>query len=82
MKGHVKRKKILGVTIAAGFLVIAVAAVCFAWVKQPQWRLTKGLVNLGTELSRYYNPVLAEAEGVVLEGAEKIWWLMFLAERL
>ncbi|MBR5248905.1 MAG: hypothetical protein IKV27_08205 [Lachnospiraceae bacterium] len=57
-----KRKKILGVTIAAGFLVIAVAAVCFARAKQPQWRLTKGMVNLGAELSRYYNPVLAEAE--------------------
>lgn len=63
MKEHVKRKRILGVTVVAVFLVIvAVAAICFARAQHPRWRLTKGLVNLGTELSRYYNPVLAEAE--------------------
>ncbi len=63
MKEHVKRKRILGVTVVAGLLVaVAVAAICFARAKQPQWRLTKGLVNLGTELSRYNNPVLAETE--------------------
>ncbi len=68
MKEHVKRKKIVRVTVVVGFLVmVAVAATCFARAKQPQWRLTKGLVNLGTELSRYYNPVLAEAE------LDKLW---------
>ena len=58
-----KRKRILGVTVVAVLLVaVVVATICFARAKQPQWRLTKGLVNLGTELSRYHNPVLAEAE--------------------
>ncbi len=62
VKEHVKRKRIVGVTVVAGLLmIVAVAAISFARAKH-QWRLTKGLVNLGTELSRYYNPVLAEAE--------------------
>ena len=63
MKEHVKKKRIVGVAVAAGVLVTAaVAVLCFARARMPQWRLTKGLVNLGKELSRYYNPVLAEAE--------------------
>lgn len=63
MKEHVKKKRIVGVAVAAVLLVaVAVAGVCFARARMPQWRLTKGLVNLGKELSQYYNPVLAEAE--------------------
>lgn len=63
MKEHVKKKRIVGVAVAAGLLVTAaVAVLCFARARMPQWRLTKGLVNLGKELSQYYNPVLAEAK--------------------
>ena len=68
MKEHVKKKRIVGVAVAAVLLVAAaVVVVYFARAKMPQWRLTKGLVNLGTELSCYYNPVLAEAE------LDKLW---------
>ncbi len=61
MKMRTRNHKVIGIAVAAGLLAAAVAVVLVR-IKLPEWRITRGLINLGTELAQYYNPVLAEAE--------------------
>ncbi len=62
MKMCTKNHKVIGIAVVAGILLAAAAAVVLVRIKLPEWRITRGLINLGTELAQYYNPVLAEAE--------------------